>query len=229
MESPGRLLASGRDADIFEYRPGLILRRARNARSMEGEARIMEYLHSQGYPVPAIEELSEDGCDLVMERIDGLSMVEAIGRAPWTVRRQARTLAELHQRLHEVTPPDFLGPAPVGQGGQILHLDLHPLNVMFGPKGPVVIDWTGASIGDPYVDVALAWLLMSAGTIPGSGLKTKVLGWGRSLLTDGFLAGFDRDQLVPRLREVLAWKARDANMSEAEIDGMWAAVRRLGG
>lgn len=187
----------------------------------------MEYLHGQGYPVPAVEEISEDGFDLVMERVEGVSMVEAISRAPWTVRRHARTLAELHQRLHEVEPPDFLGPAPVGEGGQVVHLDLHPLNVMVGPNGPVVIDWTGASLGDPYVDVALAWLLMSAGTIPGGGIKTKALGFGRSLLTNGFLARFDRARLVPRLRDVVTWKAQDQNMSAAEIDGMWAAVGKL--
>ena len=227
MDSPGRLLASGRDADIFEYRPGLVLRRSRHTRSMAAEARTMEYLQSQGYPVPAVEEISDDGFDLVMERIDGVSMVEAIGQAPWTVRRHANTLADLHQRLHEVKPPDFLSPAEVGKGEQILHLDLHPLNIMIGPKGPVVIDWTGASLGDPYVDVALAWLLMTAGTIPGGGMKTKVLGFGRSLLTNGFVARFDRSVLIPRLEEVVAWKAHDPNLSAAEIDGMWAAARKL--
>ena len=44
----------------------------------------MAYLHEQGYPVPAIEELSDDGLELVMERIEGRSMVDAIAAAPWT-------------------------------------------------------------------------------------------------------------------------------------------------
>ena len=52
------------------------------------------------------------------------------------MRRQAATLAELHLRLHEIEAPDFLPPAPVGGGDKVLHLDLHPLNVMVGPKGP---------------------------------------------------------------------------------------------
>lgn len=33
----------------------------------------------------------------------------------------------------------------MGEGDKVVHLDLHPLNVIIGPKGPVVIDWTGAS------------------------------------------------------------------------------------
>jgi aminoglycoside phosphotransferase len=75
---------------------------------MISEARTMGYLHAQGFPVPAIEEISEDGSDLVMERVQGVSMVEALARAPWTVRRLARVLAELHRDLHDVAAPDFL-------------------------------------------------------------------------------------------------------------------------
>jgi tRNA A-37 threonylcarbamoyl transferase component Bud32 len=42
---------------------------------MVGEARTMDYARRHGYPVPAVEEISADGTDLVMERIDGPSMV----------------------------------------------------------------------------------------------------------------------------------------------------------
>ena len=52
---PGRLLASGRDADIFEYGPRSVLRRSRVSRSLAREARTMDYLASNGYPVPAVE------------------------------------------------------------------------------------------------------------------------------------------------------------------------------
>src|SRR6516164_9444873 len=92
VKPPGPLLAAGRDADIFEYGPGLVLRRSREGRSMAQEARTMAYLHEQGYPIPAVEEVSDDGSEIVMERIDGKSMVEGIGAAPWSVRRQARVL-----------------------------------------------------------------------------------------------------------------------------------------
>jgi aminoglycoside phosphotransferase (APT) family kinase protein len=226
MEAPGPLLASGRDADIFEYGPNLVLRRSRDGRSIATEARTMEYLHGQGFPVPAVEEVSEDGTDLVMERIPGASMVEAISRAPWTIRRQARVLAELHHQLHDIAPPDFLGPAPVGQGDRVLHLDLHPLNVIIGPKGPVVIDWTGACVGDPNVDVALAWVLLSAGEIPGGGVKARVLGWGRSLMVNGFISRFDQNEVAFQLRPVVEWKVKDPHMSADENQAMWKVVER---
>lgn len=184
----------------------------------------MEYLRSQHFPVPFVEELSDDGSALVMERIKGPSMVEAISGAPWTVGRHARTLAGLHHRLHEVAPPEFLGPAPLGKGGALLHLDLHPLNVIIGPHGPVVIDWTNASVGDPDTDVALAWILMSAGEIPGGKLKAKLLGWGRALLVNEFIGCFDREQVTTQLREAVGWKVKDPHMSAREIEAMWHLV-----
>src|SRR5579862_6664664 len=101
MNEPGPLLASGRDADIFEYGPGLVLRRSRAGRSMAEEARIMEHLRSQGYPVPAVEEVSDDGEDMVIERIEGDDMVAMMTKRPWTIARQGRVLADLHRRLHE--------------------------------------------------------------------------------------------------------------------------------
>lgn len=138
---PGPLLAAGRDADIFEYGAGLVLRRSRQGRSMAREAQVMEYVRSQGFPAPAVEEVSDDGLNLVMERIDGPDMVALMSKHPWAIPRQGRVLADLHRRLHELTVPDWLRDAPVGRGDRLLHLDLHPLNVMMSPTGPVVIDY----------------------------------------------------------------------------------------
>jgi len=193
---------------------------------MAMEARTMSFMREQGYPVPAVEEVSDDGFDMVMERIDGVTMVEAIGKAPWTIRRQAATLADLHRRLHEIEAPDFLPPAPMGTGTKVLHLDLHPLNVMIGPKGVFVIDWPNARRGDPDVDVGLAWILMAAGQLPGGGLKERLMGFGRSLLVNGFLSHFDRHAVASLLRPIVEMKVQDPHMSEVEVTGMWNVVRQ---
>jgi aminoglycoside phosphotransferase (APT) family kinase protein len=192
---------------------------------MANEARTMDFMRQQGYPVPAVEEVSDDGFELVMERIEGVTMVEAISKAPWTVRRQGTTLAELHRRLHEIDAPEFLPAAPFGTGTKVLHLDLHPLNVMIGPQGPVVIDWPNAHRGDPNVDVGLAWVLMAAGQIPG-GLKARLMGFGRSLLVNGFLSHFDRRAVSRLLPQIVEMKVQDPHMSEEEVAGMWNVVRQ---
>lgn len=186
----------------------------------------MAYVREQGYPVPAVEALSDDGFDLVLERIEGVTMVEALARAPWTVRRQASALADLHRRLHEIEAPAFLPAAPVGTGTKLLHLDLHPLNVMVAPKGIYVIDWPNARRGDPNVDVGLAWVLMAAGQIPGGGPRARLMQLGRSLLVNGFLSHFDRRAVAGLLRQIVEMKAQDLNMSAAEIAGMWKVVEQ---
>jgi aminoglycoside phosphotransferase (APT) family kinase protein len=186
----------------------------------------MEYLHTLGYPVPAVDEVSEDGTELVMERIHGPSMVDAIAHSPWTITRHGRMLADLHQRLHELPPPEFLAHSELGGGDSILHLDLHPLNVVIGPAGPVVIDWTNARIGNADIDVALAWVLMSAGEIPGNRTMAKVLGLGRSFLVRSFLSGFDRERVTAVAAGVVEWKQKDQNMTPGELERMRSVVKR---
>jgi aminoglycoside phosphotransferase (APT) family kinase protein len=224
MRSPGVLIASGRDSDIFEYGPALVLRRSRSGHSMALEARTMEYARNAGFPVPAVSELSADGCDLVMQRLDGPVMMARLGRRPWTIGHQGSLLAELHRRLHEIEAPEWAVPAPSGSGDRLLHLDLHPLNVILTPTGPMVIDWTRASRGDPLTDVALTWVLLASAAIPAGRLKAAALGWGRDALVRSFLAPFDRDLVRSELAAVVAWKSEDPNMSEPERRAMQALV-----
>ena len=71
-----------------------------------------------------------------MERIDDVDMVATMTKRPWTIARQGRALDNLHRRLHELATPDWMRDSPVGQGNRLVHLNLHPLNVMIGPPRP---------------------------------------------------------------------------------------------
>jgi Ser/Thr protein kinase RdoA (MazF antagonist) len=188
--SHARLLARGRATDVFAHGDHAILRRYRDGEwcDVELEARLMRFLRERGYPVPAV--LDAGGREIVMERVEGHTMLAELGRRPWRLGRHARTLAGLHGRLHAIEAPDWLGPAVRAPGGiagdRVLHVDLHPENVIIGPRGPVVIDWTGASAGPPELDVALTWVIMATSTIPGGGLMRAV---GRAR-RDAFLRAF---------------------------------------
>jgi hypothetical protein len=140
-------------------------------------------------------------------------------------QRQGRALANLHQRLHEIAAPAWLHHAPVGEGDRVLHFDLHPLNVILSPTGPVVIDWTGASRGDPAVDVAIAWILMMAGSVSTSRLIGVVLDRARRALVNSFLRPFEMEAVKRTLSDVVAWKTLDPHMSTSEQARMWQVVR----
>jgi aminoglycoside phosphotransferase (APT) family kinase protein len=127
----------------------------------------------------------------------------------------------LHRDLHAIEAPDWADEAPLGRGERLLHLDLHPLNVMLGPKGPVVIDWTNACRGDPAVDVALSWAIIAAGQVETNWLIGKVTGRIRATLVSSFLGAVDVSAARQVLREAVSWKVRDANLSPVEQAGMW--------
>jgi aminoglycoside phosphotransferase (APT) family kinase protein len=194
---------------------------------MELEARTMQYLYEHGYPIPRVDEVSGDGTELVMERIDGVNMVEALNTAPWKAKRFGRTLADLHNELHALSAPEWLPRAPVGVGDRLLHLDLHPLNVMMSSGGPIVIDWARTARGDPTIDLALTWTLISAGEVPTKGFKGKLVGSIRARLIRGFIEDFDRDVVGNEVEAVVAWKSQDQNMSESEVASMRSFARTV--
>jgi aminoglycoside phosphotransferase (APT) family kinase protein len=224
MQDPGELVASGRDSNIYAVANGHVLRRARDGRSQVEEARTMEFVRSQGIAVPEVISVSEDGIDLVMTRIEGPTMIEAASAQPWKLRRFGRILADFHQSLHELEAPAWLPDAPTGTGSRFLHMDLHPLNVVLSPTGPVLLDWTRASRGDPLVDVATTWVLLAAGEVTGSRLDELVTKVGRNILLKSFLKPFPRADVATRLAEVVEWKSQDPHMAPSEVARMRALL-----
>ena len=133
MQPIGPKLAEGRDSEIYEHGHDKVLRVARDGRSLAGEAEIMRYVRSHDYPCPEVYDAG-DGY-LVMERLEGPTMMEAVGKPPFPLRRSGRLLAELHEQLHRIAAPPGIRSAPL-PGDRLVHLDLHPLNVMMTSDGP---------------------------------------------------------------------------------------------
>ena len=223
---PGGLIASGRDGDIFEFGPGLVLRKTRDGRSIEHEARIMQYAADHGYPVPKVHEVRAGGSEIVMTRVDGPVMMDAMLKQPWAMPRFASMLADLHDQLHEIAAPDWVRPGLVS-GDRLVHFDLHPLNVLLSADGPVVIDWANAARDDGLSDVATSYVLLTCPQMPGPralGIAMQPL---RVMLAKIFARRYRGRELDERIALAADVKTLDANMTPDEISNMQRLARRM--
>jgi aminoglycoside phosphotransferase (APT) family kinase protein len=118
------------------------------------EAAVLRYVAGCGFPVP--RGYRADGADLVMDRVDGPTMASALLAGTLGLPDAATQLADLHHRLHELPPRPNTDPAV-----RVLHMDLHPQNVLLSSAGPVVIDWRSTREGPPDLDVALSAVILA--------------------------------------------------------------------
>lgn len=165
-DAPGPLFTVDGAADVYDLGDGTVLRRHRGEDGdLHLEARVMEYVRGHKYPVPMVHRV--EGRDLVMERIDGPTMLEVLERSPWRLLWFARRLARLQKRLAKIPAPDWLlAPGTdagiLGGSPRVLHLDLHPTNIILSPRrGAHVIGWTNASGGPAGFDAALSYVTMA--------------------------------------------------------------------
>lgn len=204
------LLGTGRDADVFAYGDGLVLRRNRDGRSSEPEAALMVRLAGLGYPLPRVH--SATGPDIVMARIDGPTLGEQLLSGTTDVEVGAAVLAGLHQRLHALPWPG------AAAGTCLLHLDLHPLNVIVTSDGAVVIDWTNARVGAPGLDVAVTVLVLVQVGLGDAELREPLLEYAEA---------FARHAATPyaaELPEAVAFRRANPHQTAAEAERFDEAV-----
>jgi tRNA A-37 threonylcarbamoyl transferase component Bud32 len=213
-QPPGELVGAGRAADVYAIGNGRVLRRTRYpGYDSVPEATIMRHLAAHGFPVP--EVFDADGTDLVMERLDGRDMLIDLGKRPWLARKHARLLAGMHNALHQIEAPAGLRHL-FGPGNRVMHLDLHPGNVMLTARGPYVIDWPNASAGPGGADVAMAYLIMASSETDGvPAMVRPLVGAVRAQVIKTLLASVTDDPW-PHIAEVAEIRLRDRNVRPAE-------------
>jgi aminoglycoside phosphotransferase (APT) family kinase protein len=205
-----KLIAAGRASEIFDLGDGRVLRRFKTQGDPEREALVMRHARRHGYPVPRVFDVTRDA--LVLGRLEGPTMAEQITADASTLAANATVLARLHDRLHALAAPATL--LAITAGDRLLHLDLHPANVILAASGPVVIDWTNARRGDPAFDVALTWVIGAT-----SSGRRRLPGF----FLDHFLSHFRRLELLDVLALAAEFRLADANVTAGER----RAIRRL--
>jgi hypothetical protein len=177
----------------------------------------MEHARRRGFPVAEAQALGDT--EIVMQRLRGPTMLEAMERRPWTIGRQAALLADLHRRLHAIEAPDWL-PARVGEGTELLHLDLHPDNVILTEAGPSVIDWPNVSRGPGTADIAYTWVILTTAAEPGGSLRGRLLAaLGRRAFVTAFMRRFDaaeRAEIESRVSVCAVARLTDRDLPEPE-------------
>lgn len=172
---------------------------------------------------PAPHELVQvDGRPgLVMDRVEGDSLLMQLERRPYQLLRAARVLARVHVELHTRPAPrelpdlkELLGSRlaqatalprdhldlslrlltslPAGDG--LCHNDFHLGNLLGSWDAPVAIDWGWAARGDPTSDVARSELLQRIGALPPGvpAVFRALTAVGRGVLTDRYLHQYRR-------------------------------------
>lgn len=174
----------------------------------------MQHARNAGYPVPHVYAVS--GPTLVLTRVYGPTMLEALTDGRMDPDEAGRMLVSLLDRLHAIPPPKG-----TPEGDRLVHLDLHPLNVLLSPDGPVVIDWVNARLDDPLFDVALSALVLAL-----VASREGELAEPARMLLKGFLAESGLPRARPLTRAV-AFRTADRNFTEAERAAMPGAVDLL--
>ena len=223
--SPGPLIASGRAADVYEFGEGQVLRRYKVEFNCEPEAEVMSYLYDHGVPVPRVFDAR--GRDLVMERLDGPTMIDAISRRPWTLRAMAHEMARIQRQLNAVAPPAGLA-CRFGDPIGVLHFDLHPVNIIMTSVGAKLIDFSSVMAGDPAADVAQSWVIMATSEIPGSAFERAIGALGRRALVSTYLRDAGRDRAREFLADVAQFRLGDVHVTNAERARIRALAERHG-
>lgn len=223
----GQLVGSGRTADVFAIDDQRVLRRYRDGTDAAAEAAVMAYLADQGYPVPRVCPHPADNDpvrrgDLVLERLTGQTMLEAMVDGSLALEQAGQLLADLLHRLHSIPARRSTDPMH-----RIRHLDLHPDNVFLTSRGPVVIDWSNTSEGLPGLDWAVSALILAQVAVGGIDGTQEVAPAAGAVL-HALLAHGERvdlgDGSTGHLAEARAIRASNPTLTPDEIERLDDAV-----
>ncbi len=199
MSQIGRHVAHTLSGDLFAWGTDHVLKLYRAGSPpgvAEGEAVRLQVARDAGLPVPAVLDVvaREGRPGIVLEWVEGPTVLQALIANPREARALAEQCAELHARVH-ACPGDALPPQrqrlrekivrgyqvpeerkatalaaleTLPDGAALCHGDFHPDNILLTARGPVILDWHNATCGHPAADLARTVVLFQFTPIPGS-------------------------------------------------------------
>jgi aminoglycoside phosphotransferase (APT) family kinase protein len=220
-------IGGGRASQVFALDDRKVLRRGEF--DAAAEARLMRYLRDLGFPVPQV--FAADGADLTMERLHGRTLGAEVNAGAIGIPEAAKILVDLHDRLHEIDAPADLPGSTRGihmDGAgvrKVLHLDLHPENVIVTDAGPFLIDWTNAIAGAPEYDFAVSWAIIAGVDATDLGPElAEQLSWFEPARAE-LLTAFHERTTPQALETAVAYRMADPNTNTAESERLRKALK----
>ena len=236
------------------FRPGWGVNAARH------EAELARAIYASGAPAPQVGAVVEvgDRAGVIYERISGPSLLTELSNHLSRLGDVAHMLAETHADLHTRTVANLprvcemlaqratsvakltetqrravlraLEALP--DADALCHGDYHPDNVLLSPRGPLVIDWENAALGDPLADGARTLLLFRASFIHMHSAAARTLQRGGSALLSRLYLRRYRQLRPFNMARLRAWElpvtaARLSEGVEQEEAFLLERVRRL--
>ncbi|WP_454848715.1 phosphotransferase family protein [Rhizobium binxianense] len=188
MNEIGRLLGSGKEAEVYEYGE-LALKLYRSSASKASafrEAAHLAIIERLGLPAPRVHAVGEyDGrWGLLMDRAHGESFAgQMTPAAPMPfIERMVRLHRQIHERPGGGLPSLkarlsaniqraecldaasrerlLLLLAALPDGDRVCHGDFHPWNIHGSSGEATIVDWLDACSGNPAADVCRTYVLM---------------------------------------------------------------------
>ena len=167
----------GSSGDAWRVRTGqenFVLRFDRSGRHTDGRLAAMAAARDAGIPAPRLlgRVATSAGEAVLLSWLPGVTMLEALAAHRGRARAWGLRAGAMQRSLHAITAPasvvavrdDADHPFAAGRtvpklpdGGALLHLDWHPLNLLVDPAAVAitgVVDWDNARRGHPSLDVA---------------------------------------------------------------------------
>ena len=188
----GELLGAGKEAEVYLYRPGWVIKLTRwrrdhaPARCEDAILRGLERTGMAPAPGGVVEIAGRWG--VVMEHVTGPVLAERL-TAPNGVEEVLSVMVDLHRRVHgwaaptglprlkerltrniegtrlldEPTRRRLLDSLPtLPDGDRLCHGDFHPYNILGNGGGARIVDWLDASAADPVADVCRTFVLIGS-------------------------------------------------------------------
>ena len=188
---PGRSLATGNAAEVFEWGHRVLkLYKSPAAKPVVfREAAIHAAVEAFALPVPSVWGVQQVGSrwGIVFDRVCGFSFAQRMRSAPEKTSYYLQYMARLHMAIHRQVAVRFgglkvrlasriaetkdldearrqnllEGLAAMPDGDRLCHGDFHPMNILGDTDKPLVIDWPDACCGDPAADVCRSYVLLA--------------------------------------------------------------------